>query len=166
VPESVHMLYLYTDISCRCQMAEGWTRHTGGGRLEVQLVGIETHSKNLPAVAAMAEVGIDISDQESTTTSDTMLEGAGQKIDKVERTEINEASGTIVLAVYLKPGFAEEIVNRHGDAISQGHPIRATGPIPASRLIHSMNSDGRIRGLVIHGLDGRKGVARALQQLR
>lgn len=57
-------------------MAEGWTRQTGGGRVEVQSAGIEAHGKNPRAIAVMEEAGIDISGQESTIVNDEMLEKA------------------------------------------------------------------------------------------
>ena len=51
-------------------MAEAWTRHFGGDRVEVQSAGIETHGKNPRAIAVMQEAGVDISGQESTMLSD------------------------------------------------------------------------------------------------
>ena len=57
-------------------MAEGWARHIGGGRFEVQSAGIEAHGKNPRAITVMQEAGIDISGQESTILSDAMLEKA------------------------------------------------------------------------------------------
>jgi arsenate reductase len=55
-------------------MAEGWARHLGGDRVEVQSAGIEAHGKNPRAIAVMQEAGIDISGQESTIVSDEMLQ--------------------------------------------------------------------------------------------
>jgi arsenate reductase len=57
-------------------MAEGWTRHLGGVKVDVQSAGIEAHGKNPRAIAVMAGAGIDISGQESTIVSDAMLEHA------------------------------------------------------------------------------------------
>ena len=57
-------------------MAEGWTRHLGGDRVDAQSAGIEAHGKNPRAIAVMADAGIDISGQESTIVSQTMLEHA------------------------------------------------------------------------------------------
>lgn len=68
------VLFLCTGNSCRSQMAEGFARALGGGRVEAQSAGIEAHGQNPRAVAAMAEAGIDISGQESTRLSDDMLE--------------------------------------------------------------------------------------------
>lgn len=71
----MRLLFLCTGNSCRSQMAEGFARHLAGDRAEILSAGIEAHGKNPRAIAAMAEVGIDISTQESTRLSDDMLAG-------------------------------------------------------------------------------------------
>jgi arsenate reductase (thioredoxin) len=74
--EKPHLLFLCTGNSCRSQMAEGYARALGAGRIEVQSAGIEAHGKNPRAIAAMAEDGIDIAAQESTRLTPPMLEWA------------------------------------------------------------------------------------------
>jgi arsenate reductase (thioredoxin) len=59
------VLFLCTGNSCRSQMAEGWTRHLKGDRIEAYSAGIETHGLNPDAVRVMAEAGVDISGQRS-----------------------------------------------------------------------------------------------------
>lgn len=59
------MLFLCTGNSCRSQMAEGLLRSMAGDRFEPLSAGTEAHGLNPRAVAAMAEVGIDISGQRS-----------------------------------------------------------------------------------------------------
>jgi arsenate reductase len=73
---SKNILYLCTGNSCRSQMAEGWTRHLGGGLFEVASAGIEAHGQNPRALAVMCESGIDISGQESTIVNGEMLDRA------------------------------------------------------------------------------------------
>jgi arsenate reductase len=64
-PTPARVLFLCTHNSARSQMAEGWLRHLGGSRFEAYSAGTEaTHVRPL-AIRAMAEVGIDISQQES-----------------------------------------------------------------------------------------------------
>jgi len=70
------ILFLCTGNSCRSQMAEGWTRHLGGNRVEVRSAGIEAHGKNPRAIAVMREAGVDISGQESTRVTDDMIRRA------------------------------------------------------------------------------------------
>lgn len=74
--DPVRILFICTGNSCRSQMAEGFARNMGGEQVEVQSAGIEPHGKNPRAISAMAEVGIDISDQESTLLTVEMLEWA------------------------------------------------------------------------------------------
>ena len=59
------VLFLCTGNSCRSQMAEGWTRHLKGDRIEPYSAGIEAHGLNPDAVRVMAEAGVDISGQRS-----------------------------------------------------------------------------------------------------
>ncbi|WP_290649947.1 arsenate reductase (thioredoxin) [Aquisalimonas sp.] len=69
----MHVLFVCTGNSCRSQMAEGFARSMGGDEVTVDSAGIEAHGKNPRAVAAMNEVGVDISEQESTQLADAML---------------------------------------------------------------------------------------------
>ncbi len=57
-------------------MAEGWARALASDSTVVQSAGIEAHGKNPRAIAAMGEVGIDISYQESTQVDAGMLQAA------------------------------------------------------------------------------------------
>ncbi|SRR5690606_30953124 len=59
--------FLCTGNSCRSQMAEGFAKKYLGKDWEVRSAGIEAHGMNPKAVKAMAEVGIDISEQKSET---------------------------------------------------------------------------------------------------
>ena len=76
MPDSVKILFLCTDNSCRSQIAEGWARHIGGDSVIVQSAGIEAHGKNPRAIEVMREIGIDISGQESTIVNEGMLQDA------------------------------------------------------------------------------------------
>jgi arsenate reductase len=61
------VLFLCTHNSARSQMAEGLLRYLGGARFEVFSAGAEaTHVRPL-AIRVMAELDIDISQQESKT---------------------------------------------------------------------------------------------------
>ena len=58
------VLFLCTQNSARSQMAEGFLRHLAGDRFEAMSAGLEATDEVHPcAVAAMDEVGIDISGQ-------------------------------------------------------------------------------------------------------
>ena len=64
------ILFLCTGNSCRSQMAEGWTKHLKGDRIEARSAGIETHGLNPLAVKAMAEAGVDIAHHRSKLATD------------------------------------------------------------------------------------------------
>lgn len=68
--------FLCTGNSCRSQMAEGWAKKLLDDEWEVRSAGIEAHGLNPNAVKAMAEVGIDISDQESEMIDNEYLNNA------------------------------------------------------------------------------------------
>ena len=71
------ILFLCTGNSCRSQMAEGWARHLKGDDIEPYSAGIEKHGLNPYAIRVMAEAGVDITGQESTT------------VDELERTRFD-----------------------------------------------------------------------------
>jgi arsenate reductase len=75
------VLFVCVHNAGRSQMAAGFLTHLGGGRVEVRSAGsIPGDQVNPSAVAAMAEVGIDISDQrpkilttDAVQTSDVVI---------------------------------------------------------------------------------------------
>lgn len=70
------VLFLCTGNACRSQMAEGWLRYFQSGNYEALSAGIEAHGLNPMAVAVMAEVGVDISQQQSNTIKELSPFGA------------------------------------------------------------------------------------------
>jgi arsenate reductase len=61
----------------RSQMAAGWLRHLAGDAVEVRSAGsLPGGQVNTAAVAAMAEVGIDISDQRPTVLTTQAVEAS------------------------------------------------------------------------------------------
>ncbi len=68
--EKLNVLFLCTGNSCRSQMAEGWTRHLKGDRINAYSAGIEIHGLNPAAVRVMAEAGVDISGYKSKHIDD------------------------------------------------------------------------------------------------
>ena len=59
------ILFVCSGNACRSQIAEGWARALAGPEVEVFSAGVEAHGLDPSAVAVMAEVGIDISQQRS-----------------------------------------------------------------------------------------------------
>ena len=83
----MRILFLCTGNACRSQMAEGWTKQLAGNHVEVISAGIEAHGQNERAINAMAEVGIDISAQESIRVNGEMLEWADLLVTLCDNAE-------------------------------------------------------------------------------
>ncbi|PYS93233.1 MAG: protein-tyrosine-phosphatase [Acidobacteria bacterium] len=77
--EPTRVLILCTGNSARSQMAEGLLRHDGGARFEVFSAGTQPSRVRAEAIAAMREIGIDISAQRSKSVD----EFVGQPFDYV-----------------------------------------------------------------------------------
>jgi arsenate reductase len=65
--ETRRVLFVCTHNSARSQMAEGLLRFHGHGRFEAFSAGTEATAVRPEAIAVMAEIGIDISGQQSKT---------------------------------------------------------------------------------------------------
>jgi len=65
VTERKRVMILCTGNSARSQMAEGLLREIAGGLVEVASAGVEPSRVRTEAIAAMKEIGIDISGQRS-----------------------------------------------------------------------------------------------------
>jgi len=70
IPSKIKILFLCTGNSCRSQMAEEWTRYLRGDVVEPHSAGVKPHGVDQRAIKAMAEVGIDISGQESKSVDE------------------------------------------------------------------------------------------------
>jgi arsenate reductase (thioredoxin) len=88
-PPVTRVLFLCTHNSARSQMAEGLLRAWGGARFEACSAGTEATEVRPLAIAAMAELGIDISNQRSKA----LTEYVGQPFDVAITTcdEVREA---------------------------------------------------------------------------
>ena len=64
------VLFLCVANSARSQMAEGLARHMFGDSVDVQSAGSAPSQVNPNAIAAMEEIGIDISSHSSTSVDD------------------------------------------------------------------------------------------------
>lgn len=64
------IMFVCKQNSSRSQMAEGFARTLGGDQFEIVSSGLQSSSVNPHAIAAMAEVGIDISHHTSNALSE------------------------------------------------------------------------------------------------
>jgi protein-tyrosine-phosphatase len=67
--KQTNVLFLCTHNSARSQMAESLLRHLGGNTYHVSSAGTEKTAVRPQAIQVMAEIGIDISQQESKRSS-------------------------------------------------------------------------------------------------
>src|SRR5215210_1279561 len=79
VSDKKRILILCTGNSARSQMAEGLLRHHAGNRFDVASAGTHPSTVRPEAIAAMQEIGIDISGHRSKSVD----EFAGERFDLV-----------------------------------------------------------------------------------
>lgn len=68
------VMFVCKKNSARSQMAEGFAKHLGNGKIEVTSSGLEASQVRLEAIATMKEIGIDITSQTSKPLSDFQSE--------------------------------------------------------------------------------------------
>ncbi|MFW6158232.1 MAG: arsenate reductase ArsC [Planctomycetota bacterium] len=64
------VLFLCATNACRSQMAEGWTRHLHGDRVEPYSAGVKKTGVDPTAIRVMAEAGVDIARHRSKQIAD------------------------------------------------------------------------------------------------
>ena len=79
------VLFLCTGNSCRSQMAEGLLRSLAGDRFEAHSAGTAPHGVNPGAIAAMREIGIDISGHRSDSVDSYLGTGVDTVITVCDR---------------------------------------------------------------------------------
>ena len=78
-PPPIRVIFICTGNSARSQMAEALLRHDGAGRFEVVSAGVSPRGVHPMTIAAMANVGIDI----TGATSKSVGQYLGQRFDYV-----------------------------------------------------------------------------------
>src|SRR2546429_7198353 len=66
------------------------------------------------------------------------LARAGMKIDDIDVFEVNEAFAPVLLAWSQDTGASLDRANPNGGALAPGHPLRATGSILMTNLLHEL----------------------------
>ncbi len=69
-----HVLFVCTENACRSQLAEAWLKHLGKGRVTASSAGTRPGSVNPMTLAAMEEVGIDMTGHRSKAIDEVDLE--------------------------------------------------------------------------------------------
>lgn len=110
-----HVLFLCTENACRSQMAEAWLRHLSGGRIRVSSAGSHPGTLNPMTVAAMQEVGIDLS---------------GQRAKGLEAVDMDSVTLVITVCDNARqacPVFPRNVEHRHWPVVD---PAQLTKDFP------------------------------------
>ena len=94
-----------------------------------------------------------------------VLKKAGMGMKDIDLHEINEAFSSSTLATIRELGIDEKIVNVKGGAVSQGHPIGASGAIRLVTFLYAMNDQGAKRGMVSLCLGGGEAVSMIIEKM-
>lgn len=84
--------------------------------------------------------------------------------DDVDLYEINEAFAVVAIANNQKLGLDPAKVNVRGGAVSLGHPIGASGARILVTLIHTLEDEGKKRGLASLCIGGGEAVALVVER--
>lgn len=94
-----------------------------------------------------------------------VLKKAGMELKDIDLHEINEAFSSSTIAVMRELGIDESTVNIKGGAVSQGHPIGASGAIRLVTLLYAMADNGAKHGMVSLCLGGGEAVSMIVEKI-
>jgi arsenate reductase (thioredoxin) len=97
------VLFLCVHNSARSQMAEAFLKKHGGGRFEAESAGLEPGKLNPHVVKAMAEVGIDISGNQTKSVWDLF------KAEKVYQIVVAVCSKEAAERCPIFPGLSKKL---------------------------------------------------------
>ncbi len=130
------ILFICTHNSARSQIAEGLLRHLGGDSFEVFSAGTEATAVRPLAIKAMADLGIDISQQQSKT------------LDRYIREPFDMVITVCDTAAEACPIFPGAVQRRHW---SFEDPSKATGSEAEQLAVYRRVRD-QIRSRIEHEL--------------
>ena len=94
-----------------------------------------------------------------------VLRQTGLELRDLDVVELNEAFAAQSIAVIRELGLDWADVNRHGGALSMGHPLGATGAVLACKALSELRRTGGSRALVTMCVGGGMGAAGVLEVL-
>jgi len=130
------------------------------------LVSSGAHAKSkgiepLSRVAAVAAVGVppETMSLGPAPAIRRLLDGAGLRLEQIDRFEINEAFAAQTLAVVRELRLDENKLNVNGGAIAIGHPLAATGIRLALTLSRELKRSKLRYGVASACIGGGQGIA-------
>lgn len=124
--------------------------------------------KPLARIAAVATVGVppEIMSMGPAPAIRKLLDGAGLRLDAVDRFEINEAFAAQTIAVERELRLDHNKLNVNGGAIAIGHPLAATGVRLAVTLARELRRSNLRYGIASACIGGGQGIALLLENPR
>jgi acetyl-CoA C-acetyltransferase len=119
-----------------------------------RIVAHATHSRE-PAEFTLAPIG----------AIEKVLAKTGWDKDDVDLFEINEAFAMVTMLATRELGLDAEKVNIHGGACAQGHPIGSSGSRIIVSLMHSLQQQGKKRGIAALCIGGGEANAVAIEMV-
>jgi acetyl-CoA C-acetyltransferase len=121
--------------------------------------------KPLARVVAVASVGLEpeIMSMGPAPAIRKLLDGAGMKLEQIDRFEINEAFAAQIIAVERELQLDHSKVNVNGGAIALGHPLAATGTRLALTLSRELRRSNLRWGISSACIGGGQGIAVLLE---
>lgn len=121
----------------------------------------ENGKQPLARVVAGAAVGVppEIMGIGPVPAIKAVLEGAGLRLDQVDRIEINEAFAAQTLACVRELDLDQSKLNVNGGAIAIGHPLAATGVRLAITLSRELKRSKTRYGIASACIGGGQGIA-------
>jgi acetyl-CoA C-acetyltransferase len=134
------------------------------------LVGSGTYVKSkgmhpLARIVAVAAVGVppELMSIGPAQAIRRVLEGAGRKLEQIDRFEINEAFAAQVMSVERELKLDRSKLNVNGGAIAIGHPLAATGVRLAVTLARELRRSKLRYGIASACIGGGQGIALLLE---
>ena len=123
MPMKTKVLFLCTENSCRTQMAEAFLRELAGDDLEIVSAGSEAGRLDPEAVAAMREVGIDISSAQTKRVNPYLGERFNYVITLCNR-EIERSCPIFPGALWRQTWELESPASLEADGMSHAMAVR------------------------------------------
>jgi acetyl-CoA C-acetyltransferase len=119
----------------------------------------------LARIAAVATVGVppELMSIGPAPAIRKVLEGAGLRLDQIDRFEINEAFAAQVMSVERELQLDRNKLNVNGGAIAIGHPLAATGVRLAITLARELRRSKLRYGIASACIGGGQGIALLLE---
>ena len=134
------------------------------------LVGSGAYAKSrnkqpLARIVAVATVGVppEIMAIAPAPAIRKLLEGAGMKLESIDRFEINEAFAAQTIGVERELKLDRAKLNVNGGAIAIGHPLAATGVRLAVTLARELRRSNLRYGIASACIGGGQGIAMLLE---